>query len=161
MKQNKLLLIPLFLFLGCGVSTKLYKKVATDPNVTVEKLSIIAPFVSANFPVKETFIQGKSDTTLIHDTTVTTSIYYDTITNRYDSVIIKKVGYTKLVLRTDTIKVKETIDCYYVNQQLTIARAKVIELEIFKNKMKWLIACIAIGFFLTIIIFVIANKLKK
>lgn len=160
MKQNKLFLIPLFLFLGCGVSTRVYQKIASDTHPTLQKLAILAPFVSTNYPVKETFIQGKSDTTLLYDTIVTNSIYHDTITNKIDSIVIKKVQYTKVIVRTDTIKVKETVDCYLINQQLLLSKEKIKDLEIYKHKTLWLFVVISAILTLIIILFTI-NKFRK
>ncbi len=111
--------------LGCGVSTRLYKKVASDNSPTIDKLAILAPFVAANYPTKETFIQGKSDTTIIYDTTLTTAIIYDTITKQYDSIKIKNIVSNRFILRIDTIRVKETVDCYEINNRLLASELKV------------------------------------
>lgn len=110
---------------GCGVSVRLYKKVASDPAPTVDKLAILAPFVAANYPIKETFIQGKSDTTIIHDTTLTTAIIYDTITKRYDSIKIKNIVLNRFIMRIDTIRVKESVDCYAIKNRLLAFELKV------------------------------------
>jgi hypothetical protein len=131
-KLKYFIILPLILA-GCGVSLRIYNKVATDLKVTTEKLSIIAPFVTANFPVKETFIQGKSDTTIIHDTTTETAIIYDTITKQYDSIKIKKIVANRLIYRTDTIKVKQSSDCYEINNRLIAAELKVKSLKIWKK----------------------------
>jgi len=124
-KKLKYFIILPVLLVGCGVSLRVYNKVATDSKVTVDKLSIIAPFVAANFPIKETFIQGKSDTTIIHDTTTETTIIYDTITKQYDSIKIKKIVLNRLIYRTDTIMLKSASDCYEINNRLLAAELKV------------------------------------
>jgi hypothetical protein len=124
-KKIKYLVILPIILAGCGVSVRLYNKIATDPKVTVDKLAILAPFVAANFPIKETFIQGKSDTTIIHDTTTETAIIYDTITKHYNSIQIKKIVSNRLILRIDTIKVKQSSDCYEINNRLLAAELKV------------------------------------
>jgi hypothetical protein len=132
-KKLKYIVILPIILAGCGVSVRLYNKIATDPKVTVDKLAILAPFVAANYPTKETFIQGKSDTTTIHDTTLTTAIIYDTILKRYDSIKIKTIVLNRLVLRTDTIRIKEIVDCYAINQRLISAELKVLELKHLRN----------------------------
>jgi len=123
-KLKYFIILPLILA-GCGVSLRIYNKVATDSKVNTQKLSIIGPFVAANFPIKETFIQGKSDTTIIHDTTTETAIIYDTITKRYDSIKIKKIVSNRLIYRTDTIRLKSASDCYEINNRLLAAELKV------------------------------------
>jgi len=158
MKNFKLkyfIILPLILA-GCGVSVKLYNKVATDPNVTTKKLSIIAPFVAVNFPVKETFIQGKSDTTVLHDTTIETNVVYDTITKQIDSIKIKKVVQNHYILRTDTIKVKEAVDCFTINNKLIQAETKINELKAKEQKILYFVI------FLIILLFIIVwLKFKK
>lgn len=124
-KKLKYIVILPLIMAGCGVSVRLYKKVASDPTPTVDKLAILAPFVAANFPIKETFIVGKSDTTIIHDTTLTTAIIYDTIAKRYDSIIIKNIVSNRFILRIDTIRVKESVDCYEINNRLLSSELKV------------------------------------
>jgi hypothetical protein len=155
-KKLKYIVILPIILAGCGVSVRLYNKIATDQNVTVDKLSIIAPFVSANFPVKEIFIQGKSDTTIIHDTTTETAIIYDTITKQYDSIKIKKIVSNRLIYRTDTIRLKSASDCYEINNRLLGAELKVKD---YKNKIKFLIIAIISGIFISIIIIFIINKI--
>ena len=141
---------------GCGVSVRLYKKVASDPAPTVDKLAILAPFVAANYPTKETFIQGKSDTTIIHDTTTETAIIYDTITKRYDSIKIKNIVLNRFIMRIDTIRVKETVDCYLINQKFIESQ---INNKILKEKEQKIIYFVV---FLIILIFVIIwIKFKK
>jgi hypothetical protein len=154
-KVKYLIILPLILA-GCGVSLRIYNKVATDSKVTTKKLSIIAPFVAANFPVKEIFIQGKSDTTIIHDTTTETAIIYDTITKRYDSIQFKKIVNNRLILRTDTIKVKQSSDCYEINNRLLAAELKVKGLKIWK---KLFISLISFSFIVTW--FIVVLKYKK
>lgn len=127
-KLKYIVILPLILA-GCGVSVRLYQKISTDSKVTQQKLAILAPFVAANYPTKETFIQGKSDTTIIHDTTLTTSIIYDTIMKRYDSIKIKNIVSNSFILRIDTIKVKETVDCYEINNRLLTSELKVNALK--------------------------------
>lgn len=124
------------MLVGCGFSVRLYSKVASDPAPSPQKLAILAPFVAANYPTKETFIQGKNDTTLIHDTSTQISVYYDTINKRYDSIIYKQIAVKRLIMRIDTIKIKEVVDCFAVSQRLAVADAKVVEL---KNRNKWII----------------------
>ena len=157
-KVKYFIILPLILA-GCGVSLRIYNKVATDSKVTVDKLSIIAPFVAANFPVRETFIQGKSDTTIIHDTTTESAIIYDTITKQYDSIKIKKIVSNRLIYRTDTIRLKSASECYEINNRLLSAELKVKDLQKYKNKVKDLIIAISIGIFLTVIIIFIINKI--
>jgi hypothetical protein len=123
-KLKYIVILPLILA-GCGVSVRLYQKIASDPSPTVDKLAILAPFVAENYPVRETFIVGKSDTTIVHDTTLTTAIIYDTIAKRYDSIIIKNIVSNRLIMRIDTIKVKETVDCYEINNRLLSSELKV------------------------------------
>ena len=127
-KLKYIVILPLILA-GCGVSVRLYQKISTDSKVTQQKLAILAPFMAANYPLKETFIQGKSDTTIIHDTTLTTSIIYDTIMKRYDSIKIKNIVSNSFILRIDTIKVKETVDCYEINNRLLTSELKVNALK--------------------------------
>ena len=141
---------------GCGVSVRLYNKIATDTKVTVDKLSILAPFVAANYPTKETFIIGKSDTTIIHDTTLTTAIIYDTILKRYDSIKIKTIALNRLVLRIDTIRIKDVVDCYAINQRLLTAEIKVLQLK------KWNKYFIYLNIFSFIVaLLILIFKLKK
>lgn len=153
-KLKYIVILPLILA-GCGVSVRLYNKITTDTKVTPQKLSILAPFVAANYPTKETFIVGKSDTTIIHDTTLTTAVILDTITKRYDSIIIKQIAVNRLVLRIDTIRVKEFTDCYDINKRLVIAEAKVQQL---KNRNTWIII---IDIILLLIIIIIRQFNKK
>lgn len=54
----------LILLISC-TPTKPYKRVAADPNVTPQKKAIIAPFVSAHFPIRE---RVTTDTIRIVDT---------------------------------------------------------------------------------------------
>ena len=138
------------------MSVRLYNKITTDTKVTPQKLTILAPFVAANYPTKETFIVGKSDTTTIHDTTLTTTIIYDTILKRYDSVKTKTIALNRLVLRTDTIRIKEVVDCYAINQRLLSAELKVISL---KKWNKYLIYINLFSFIVTLLILV--KKFKK
>ena len=153
-KLKYIVILPLILA-GCGVSVRLYNKITTDTKVTPQKLAILAPFVAANYPTKETFIIGKSDTTIIHDTTLTTAIVYDTILKRYDSIKIKQIAVNRLVLRIDTIRVKEFTDCYDINKRLVIAEAKANEL---KHWRKW---CLIVSSGLLLFIFLIASIVKK
>lgn len=142
------LLLPLF-FLGCGVSIRLYQKVANDPAPSLNKLAILAPFVKNYYPTKETFIQGKSDTTLIHDTTTEVAIYYDTITKRFDSIKIKNIFSNRLIMRIDTIKVKETFDCYLINQKFIESELKVKAFKAKEQKIMYFVL------FLILLIFII------
>ena len=137
------------------MSVRLYNKITTDTKVTPQKLAILAPFVAANYPTKETFIVGKSDTTTIHDTTLTTAIIYDTITKRYDSIKIKQIVVNRLIIRIDTIRVKEVVDCYAIGQRLAMAEAKVQQL---KNRNNWIII---IDIILLLIIIIIRQFNKK
>jgi len=155
-KKLKYFIILPVLLVGCGVSLRVYNKVATDTKVTIDKLSIIAPFVAANFPIKETFIQGKSDTTIIHDTTTETAIIYDTITNRYDSIKIKKIVLNRLILRTDTIRLKSASDCYEINNRLLTAELKVKELTDKEGKYRYIVL-----FLILLLIIIIWLKFKK
>jgi hypothetical protein len=155
-KKLKYFIILPVLLVGCGVSLRVYNKVATDKKVTVDKLSIIAPFVAANFPVRETFIQGKSDTTIIHDTTTETAIIYDTITKQYDSIQIKKIVSNRLILRIDTIKVKQSSDCYEINNRLLTAELKVKELTDKEGKYRYIVL-----FLILLLIIIIWLKFKK
>jgi hypothetical protein len=148
-KLKYFIILPLILA-GCGVSLRIYNKVATDSKVTIDKLSIIAPFVTANFPVKEIFIQGKSDTTIIHDTTTETAIIYDTITKQYDSIKIKTIVSNRLIYRTDTIRLKSASDCYAINQRLIIAEEKVNQLKAKEQKILYFVIFIIILLFLII-----------
>ena len=154
-KLKYIVILPLILA-GCGVSVRLYNKIATDSKVTVDKLAILAPFVAANYPTKETFIVGKSDTITIHDTTLTTAIIYDTILKRYDSIKIKTIVLNRLVLRIDTIRIKEVVDCYAINQRLLSAELKVLQL---KQWNKYFIYLNIFSFIVTLLI--IISKLKK
>jgi len=138
------------------VSVRLYNKIATDSKVTPQKLTILAPFVAANYPTKETFIQGKSDTTTIHDTTTQTAIIYDTILKRYDSIKIKTIALNRLILRTDTIRIKEVVDCYAINQRLLNSELKVLAL---KEWNKYFIYLNVFSFIVTLLI--IVKKFKK
>jgi hypothetical protein len=153
-KLKYIVILPLILA-GCGVSVRLYNKITTDTKVTPQKLAILAPFVAANYPTKETFIVGKSDTTTIHDTTLTTAIIYDTITKRYDSIKIKQIVVNRLIIRIDTIRVKEVVDCYAIGQRLAMAEAKVQQL---KNRNNWIII---IDIILLLIIIIIRQFNKK
>ena len=154
-KLKYIVILPLIL-VGCGVSTRLYKKVASDPSPTIDKLAILAPFVAANYPTKETFIQGKSDTTIIHDTTTETAIIYDTILKRYDSIKIKNIVSNRIIMRIDTIRVKETVDCYLINQKFIESE---INNKILKEKEQKIIYFVV---FLIILIFaIIWLKFKK
>jgi hypothetical protein len=155
-KKLKYFIILPVLLVGCGVSVRLYNKIATDSKVTVDKLAIIAPFVATNFPIKETFIIGKSDTTIIHDTTTKTAIIYDTILKRYDSIKIKNIVSNRLVMRTDTIRLKSASDCYEINNRLLTAELKVKELTDKESKYRFIV------FFLILLLFVIIwLKFKK
>jgi hypothetical protein len=154
-KLKYLIILPLILA-GCGVSVRLYNKIATDSKVNVDKLAILAPFVAANFPTKETFIEGKSDTIIIHDTTITTAIIYDTILKRYDSIKIKTIALNKLVMRIDTIRIKEVVDCYAINQRLLTSEIKVLQL---KQWNKYFIYLNIFSFIVTLLILI--SKLKK
>ena len=154
-KVKYFIILPLFLA-GCGVSLRIYNKVATDSKVTVDKLSIIAPFVAANFPVKEIFIQGKSDTTIIYDTTTETAIIYDTITKRYDSIQIKTIVSNRLIYRTDTIKVKQSSECYEINNRLLAA-----ELKVKDYKSKELNYRYSVIFLILLLFLIIWLKFKK
>ena len=138
------------------MSVRLYNKITTDTKVTPQKLTILAPFVAANYPTKETFIIGKSDTTIIHDTTLTTAIIYDTILKRYDSIKIKTIALNRLVLRTDTIRIKEVVDCYAINQRLLASELKVLQL---KQWNKYFIYLNIFSFLVTLILLI--SKLKK
>jgi hypothetical protein len=154
-KLKYIVILPLILA-GCGVSVRLYNKITTDTKVTPQKLTILAPFVAANYPTKETFIIGKSDTTIIHDTTLTTAIIYDTILKRYDSIKIKTIALNRLVLRTDTIRIKEVVDCYAINQRLLASELKVLQL---KQWNKYFIYLNIFSFLVTLILLI--SKLKK
>lgn len=151
-KKLKYIVILPIILAGCGVSVRLYNKITTDSKVTPQKLTILAPFVAANYPTKETFIIGKSDTTIMHDTTTQTAIIYDTILKRYDSIKIKTIALNRLVLRTDTIRIKEVVDCYAINQRLLSAELKVLELKEWKKYFFLLIACVIAGIFITVIL---------
>lgn len=152
-KLTYLLILPVIL-VGCGFSVRLYSKVASDPAPSPQKLAILAPFVAANYPLKETFIIGKSDTTILHDTSTQIAIYYDTINKRYDSIIYKQIAVKRLIMRIDTIKVKEIVDCFAISQRLAVAEAKVVEL---KEWRKWFII---LAIILTLI-FTIVSIIKK
>jgi len=154
-KLKYIVILPLILA-GCGVSVRLYNKITTDSKVTPQKLTILAPFVAANYPTKETFIVGKSDTTTIHDTTLTTAIIYDTILKRYNSIKIKTIVLNRIVLRTDTIRIKEVVDCYAINQRLLSAELKVLQL---KQWNKYFIYLNIFSFIVTLLILI--SKLKK
>ena len=154
-KLKYIVILPLIL-LGCGVSLRIYNKVATDSKVTVDKLAIIAPFVATNFPIKETFIRGKSDTTIIHDTTTETAIIYDTITKQYDSIQIKNIVSNRLIYRTDTICLKSASDCYEINSRLLTAELKVKDLTDKEGKYRYIIL-----FLILLLIVIIWLKFKK
>ena len=66
MKFLSSILVFFVLITSCS-TTRHYKKVATDPQVTVEKKAIIAPWVSTNFPVEESYSKGEETTSV--DTT--------------------------------------------------------------------------------------------
>lgn len=149
-KKLKYIVILPLIMVGCGVSVRLYKKIASDPSPTVDKLAILAPFVMANFPIKETFIKGKSDTTIIHDTTLTTAIIYDTITKRYDSIKIKNIVLNRFILRIDTIRVKETVDCFEINNRLLTSELKVKDYKSKELKYRYFVIFLILLLFLII-----------
>ena len=142
------------------MSVRLYNKITTDTKVTPQKLAILAPFMAANYPTKETFIVGKSDTTTIHDTTTQTAIIYDTITKRYDSTKIKQIAVNRLIMRIDTIRIKEFTDCYEINKRLVIAEGKVNELKQWRKYFLLLIACVIAGIFIPVILKVNNGHIK-
>lgn len=63
MKFFSFILAFLVLTTSCS-TTRHYKKVATDSEVTPKKKAIIAPWVSANFPVEESYTKGKDSVTV-------------------------------------------------------------------------------------------------
>jgi hypothetical protein len=83
----------LLVLISC-TPTKHYRKVASDPNVTPKKKAIIAPFVSAHFPVKERIV---SDTVRIVDTV------YDEKTTYILSTIIDSL----IMRKQDTVRIRD------------------------------------------------------
>jgi PBP1b-binding outer membrane lipoprotein LpoB len=77
--------ILLFLVFASCNPTRHYQKVATDTEVTPKKKAIIAPWVSTNFPVEETYTKGKDS--VIVDTLYNADVV-DSLKTELDLLII-------------------------------------------------------------------------
>lgn len=96
MARNKIIF--LILLMGCN-PLRHYNKVATDPDVTMTKKNIIAPWVALHFPTLTKYVKGE---TIIETDTV--NIFETTYIKAMDTVI-KKITVTKVINKrtTDTI----------------------------------------------------------
>ena len=111
MARSKILF--LFILFGCN-PLRHYNKVATDPDVTMTKKNIIAPWVALHFPVETKYVKGETiietDTLNILDTTYIKAM----------DTVIKKITVTKVIN-------KRTIDTIYmVNEAERFALRNII-----------------------------------
>jgi hypothetical protein len=125
--------------IGCN-TTKHYKKVATDIDVTLEKKAIIAPWVSVNFPNQTTFIIGKMDTVekVVYDDDALnqmTEIIDSLLMLPKDSVIKllkeKCIPVTKTVYltRVDTVQREDQAKVFVLQQSLARSEAAIVQLN--------------------------------
>ena len=133
-------LILVILFASSCNPLRHYQKVAADTEVTQKKKAVIAPWVSVNFPVTETFIKGKDS--IIVDTSynkevvdsleaqldLLLSLKMDSINvDSIKKVIIaacKPVTITKIVSRVDTVVKKDVAAMYSLQQQVSSLEAR-------------------------------------
>lgn len=150
--KSKILLI-IFL-MGCN-PLRHYNKVATDPDVTMTKKKVIAPFVALHFPVETKYVKGdtviETDTLSLHDTTYINKM--DTVTQR---ITLTKVIHKKT---TDTIYMSNEAERFalreLITRQVTEMEAKDKIIKEYKQKIKdaaeqkfWMmVAIIALGLF--------------
>jgi hypothetical protein len=133
----RLFIIVVIALIGCN-TTKHYKKVATDTDVTLYKKAIIAPWVSVNFPNQTTFIAGQVDTveTLVWDEMILNEmneIIDSLLMLPKDSVIKllkeKCIPVTKTVYltRVDTVQREDQAKVFVLQQSLARSEATIIK----------------------------------
>jgi hypothetical protein len=129
-----------------------YQKVATDTEVTQKKKAVIAPWVSINFPVTETFIKGKDS--IVVDSSYNKEIVDSLeaqldllLSSKTDSINVdsikkviiaacKPVTITKTVTRVDTVVKKDNAAMYSLQQQITKLEANEVLQETKYNDAK-------------------------
>lgn len=114
-------LLSLLLLLSCS-SVRHYRKVATDTEVTPEKKAIIAPWVSAHFPIDIVYLQGEEivvvDSTFNQALIDSLIVSIDSLTSAFSKInvdslkeAIRKECVPKTVYKTrvrvDTVKVPD------------------------------------------------------
>jgi hypothetical protein len=98
----------LLVLISC-TPTKHYRKVASDPNVTPKKKAIIAPFVSAHFPVKERIVSDtiiKIDTVYDENTVLLLSTIIDSLIMTKTEKVVDKSVETRLRQQLASVKKK-------------------------------------------------------
>ena len=110
---------------GCKVTESTYRKVATDTKVTSEKKAIIAPWVTAYFPIRETIIPGKVSSTIdtVHESRTVT----DTLTN--ETRIIDVQYIVRNNVRVDTFKTEDYSKILLARREITQLQADIITQE--------------------------------
>lgn len=139
----KFFLIGLFLLLGCN-NLKHYQKVAADPDVTLEKKRILAPWIAMNFPPMIVTKPGKEvvkvDTVydqkavdslsrvvrdLIKDTA---GINVDSLINAVKKLCVPRTKY-ELIVRVDTTTVIDNVQLEAARYDLYQCNKGVIKLQ--------------------------------
>jgi hypothetical protein len=147
--------ILLFLVFAACNPTRHYQKVATDTEVTPKKKAIIAPWISANFPVEESYTKGKDSVVIdtlynadVVDSLQTEldllimaingsrgedgdSIEYIDVDSLKAAILAKCKGKTivKTTHRVDTVKKADPAALYTMKTQADKCEAKVVLLE--------------------------------
>lgn len=137
----KYLFIIVLIFFSCN-TTRHWKKVASDQNVTPEKRAIIAPKVAAMFPPEIIFIEGKETVridSIMYDESLNV-IITDTV-NKVDTVIKTRVKQiTRVITKRDTLQIVNTAQLSAVQRELATANTVNASLEadqrILKDKLK-------------------------
>lgn len=101
-------LIVILLLVSCN-PTKPYKRVAADPNVTPKKKAIIAPFVSAHFPIKERI-------------TTDTIRVIDTVYDENTVLILANIIDSMIMVKKDTVIVRDISTERRLSEQLRLAK---------------------------------------
>jgi len=101
-------LIVILLLVSCN-PTKPYKRVAADPNVTPKKKAIIAPFVSAHFPIKERI-------------TTDTIRVIDTVYDENTVLVLANIIDSMIMVKKDTVIVRDISTERRLSEQLRLAK---------------------------------------
>jgi len=135
----RLLIIVVIALIGCN-TTKHYKKVSTDTDVTLLKKAIIAPWVSVHFPNQTTFIPGRVDSVekVVYDEKALSEmndIIDSLLMLPKDSVIKllkeKCIPITKTVYltRVDTVQRDDPAKIFVLQQSLARSEAAIVQLN--------------------------------
>lgn len=135
----RLFIIVVIALIGCN-TTKPYRKIALDTDVTMYKKAIIAPWVSVHFPNQTIFIPGQVDTVekVVYDEDALSQmndIIDSLLMLPRDSVIKllkeKCIPITKTVYltRVDTVQREDAAKVFVLQQSLSRSESAIVQLN--------------------------------